>query len=230
MKLKYCGVIILERVEFDRLEVLSQLEYINTELTKGNTLTKICEAIGVARTTIRDRFLKECYSFNKTNNTYEYDKSIIKVKNHVNGQMVFFEDTPESITFTASDSNKKPLQPNKSIDIISEKLQSKGVAKTNTELQEIKIMKTDMIDWMQNKEDILEMLKNYKSNINVIDVPQLDINALPQALQKNITTKSVKLYSPVYDSFDKLCKAYSSIKKQDLISLALFEFTNKYKK
>jgi len=71
-------MIIFERVEFDRLEVLSQLEYINNELTKGNTLTKICESVGIGRTTIRDRFLKERYSFNKTNNKYEYYKSIKK--------------------------------------------------------------------------------------------------------------------------------------------------------
>ena len=216
------------------LEVLSQLEYINTELTKKNTLSEICKSVGIGRTTIRDRFLKERYSFNKTNNRYEYDKNIIKVlKKQAKGQMVFFEDTPQNITSIAGDSNKKPLQPNKSVDIISEKLQPKSVAKINTEVQgldDFNNIKNNLLDLVQNKDDLMEMLKNYKSNINIIDVPQLDINTLPQDLQKNITTKSVKLYSPIYNSFDRLCKAYSSIKKQDLISLALFEFTNKYKK
>ncbi|WBL49676.1 DNA-binding protein [Clostridium estertheticum] len=222
-------MIILERVEFDRLEVLSQLEYINTELTKGNTLTKICEAIGVARTTIRDRFLKERYIFNKINNTYEYDKSIIKVvKKQAKGQMGFFEDAPDNNTA----GNEKPLQPSKGTTIVAKKLQNQNV-RPNTDVQGIadfNNIKNDLLDLVENKNDLMEMLKNYKSNINIIDVPQLDINTLPQDLQRDITTKSVKLYSPVYNSFDKLCKAYSSIKKQDLISLALFEFTNKYKK
>lgn len=211
--------------------MLSQLEYVNNELTKGNTLTKICESVGIGRTTIRDRFLIESYRFNKTNNTYEYDKSIIKVlKNHVKGQLELFNDNE---SFTTSYSNEKILPPNKSIAIVNKQLQNKNVAKTDTEVQglaDFNNIKNDLLDLVQNKDDLMEMLKNYKSTINVIDVPQLDINTLPQNLQRDITTKSVKLYSPVYYSFDKLCKAYSSIKKQDLISLALFEFTNKYKK
>jgi len=88
----------------------------------------------------------------------------------------------------------------------------------------------DISELIEHKEDILEMLKYYKSNINVIDIPQLDINTLPLELQTTITAKSIKVYEPIYKLFDLLCSSYSGIKRQDLMSLAIFEFYTKYKK
>lgn len=74
------------------------------------------------------------------------------------------------------------------------------------------------------------MLKNYKNNIPIDDIPELNINFLPKDLQKNITNKSIKIYNPIYKLFDEICCQYGSFKKQDIISLALLEFYNKYKK
>ena len=49
-------------------------------------------------------------------------------------------------------------------------------------------------------------------------------------MQTKIINKSVKVYEKVYQSFDKVCSQFSGIKKQDIISLALYEFYEKYKK
>lgn len=189
------------------MKALKQLEYINNELAKGNTLTKICETIGIGRTTIRDRFIKEGYMFSKINNTYKYNKDgTTATKKQVKGQMGFFDDIHKS-------------QP-----------QYQSITKVNTEIQEFKNIKSDILELLEKKTGLLEMLENYESKTNIIDIPQLDIGTLPQELQRDITTKSIKLYAPIYEGFDKLCHSYSSIKKQDLVSLALLEFTNRYKK
>ena len=66
----------MNKKEFDKLEVLEQIEYINKSLLEGYTVTGICNYIGIGRSTIRDRFKKVGYEYNKTINQYE---SIIEV-------------------------------------------------------------------------------------------------------------------------------------------------------
>lgn len=57
------------REEFDSLEVMDQIEFINKELEKVN-LTEICKKIKISRSTIRERFLKQCYGYDKIQNKY----------------------------------------------------------------------------------------------------------------------------------------------------------------
>ena len=66
----------MNRTDFDVLEVLEQIKYINKSLSEGYTVTGICNYIGIGRSTIRDRFKKVGYEYNKTINQYE---SIIEV-------------------------------------------------------------------------------------------------------------------------------------------------------
>jgi hypothetical protein len=184
------------------MTVLEQIEYINSNLAEGKTITKICESIGIGRTTIRDRFIKSGFIYSKENNSYSTsnDKNITKVINENN---------------ITHDSRPKPINNNKN------ELQS---------IKEFNNIKNDLTELINNKDELLEMLKDYKNHTNVIDIPMLDINTLPGEMQKNILTKSIKVYKPIYDLFDKLCNQYNSIKKQDLVSLALYEFYLKYKK
>lgn len=78
------------REEFDSLEVINQIEFINKELEKNN-LTEICKKIKISRSTIRERFLKQGYAYSKTQNKYicinEADnkpQKISKCKNDAN--------------------------------------------------------------------------------------------------------------------------------------------------
>ena len=66
----------INRTDCDALEVLEQIKYINKSLLEGYTVTGICNHIGIGRSTIRDRFKKVGYEYNKTINQYE---SIIEV-------------------------------------------------------------------------------------------------------------------------------------------------------
>ena len=66
----------MNKKEFDKLEVLEQIEYINKSLLEGYTLTSISSYIGIGRSTIGDRFKKVGYKYNKHINQYE---SIIEV-------------------------------------------------------------------------------------------------------------------------------------------------------
>lgn len=81
--------------------------------------------------------------------------------------------------------------------------------------------------------DLLEMVKWYKlqkedarDNSSIIN--ELSINQ--EKLSGEIKGHSVKCYETIYQEFKEVCSQYKSIKDQDLASLALLEFINKYKK
>lgn len=187
----------MDRVEFDKLGLKDQVSYINDKLLAGVSLTKECEKIGIDRTTIRKRFLKDQWSFDKASNQYIKldDKSSTKVL------------------------QKKP--PEKAALLNPSALKS---------LNDFEKVKADLFELLQNKEEILDMIKNYKSNTNIIEIPELNINIMPDELKDIVHTRSLKIYDGIYNIFDKLSDMYPSIKKQDLTSLALYEFYLKYKK
>ena len=89
---------------------------------------------------------------------------------------------------------------------------------------------TELIELAENKDALLEMLREYKRDKEVIEVPILDISTLPTDLQTDIINKSIKIYKPIQDLFDNLCNQYPSFRKQDMISLAILEYYNRYKK
>lgn len=70
----------MNRSDFDELEVRDQIEYINNKLIEGNTLTNICKDLGIGRSTIRDRFKKVSYEYDKAMNQYECIVEIVEPK------------------------------------------------------------------------------------------------------------------------------------------------------
>jgi len=95
-------------------------------------------------------------------------------------------------------------------------------------------LQKDLIELINLKPDLIDMLQDYKSNEkiihtendNIISILNIDI---PE-LQGDLINKSIKVYDNIARQFDKVCSQYSSIKRQDLYSLALLEFIEKYKK
>ncbi|WP_066827487.1 DUF4250 family protein [Clostridium tepidiprofundi] len=61
----------MKRSEFDKLNQLEQIDFVNKQLKQGTSLTQICKDIDIARSTLRKRFEKTGYTFNKEHNKYE---------------------------------------------------------------------------------------------------------------------------------------------------------------
>jgi len=176
----------MNRIEFDNLEIIDQINYINQSI---GTLTDICQTIPIGRATISERFKRQGYIYNKDIGQYYLSNtSVIEIH---------------------SNRVKVPTKPRES---------------------HITPYQNELIELAENKDALMEMLREYRRDAKVIEVPILDINTLPIELQKDIINKSIKLYRPIQDLFDNLCNQYSSYRKQDLICLAYYEFIQKYKK
>jgi hypothetical protein len=193
------GVYYMDRAEFDKLEVLEQIKVVNEALAKAESLRSISKSLSMSKTTLRDRFIKLGYKFNADIRKYIKDNNNREVQSY------------QSNTKVSPRANKQDIKP---ID--------DGITK---ELQQYK---NDLLELINAKAELMQMLKYHQSNTNVIDIPQIDINSIPQDLQKDIVLKSIKVYEPIFDRFNDICNKNKSIKKQDLLSLALYEFTQKY--
>jgi len=61
----------MDKLEFNKLELQEQVQYINDQLQIGLSLTNICKAMGIDRSTVRKRFTSKGYRFNPDVNLYE---------------------------------------------------------------------------------------------------------------------------------------------------------------
>lgn len=62
----------MDKLGFNALSLQEQVQYINDQLSNTTmSVTKICEVIGIDRSTVRKRFKNGGYSFNKDLNLYE---------------------------------------------------------------------------------------------------------------------------------------------------------------
>ena len=66
----------MNKEQFNNLTILEQVEYINEELSKGFSNTKIANALGIERTTFRKRFLKNNYKFDSDKKAYLFQETI----------------------------------------------------------------------------------------------------------------------------------------------------------
>ena len=192
----------MNKTEFNNLEVMEQIEYINSQLIKGNTLTNICKSIGIGRSTIRDRFKKVSYEYNKTTNQYE---SIIEI----------VEAIEPALNAGKNEPIKEDIKP-----VIQQS--SNLVVGTDNEILASLI---NNYDDMNNK--LNEMYNWYKlqSSNKVVQTEKFKVDDF----EGDIVVRSYKLYEPIQREFLEFCKRNNKYKVQDILSQALKEFLDKYK-
>lgn len=61
----------INKATFNKFDIATQIKYFNLELQKGFSITDICNNLNISYNTIRDRFLRSNYIYNKFNKQYE---------------------------------------------------------------------------------------------------------------------------------------------------------------
>ena len=191
----------MNKTEFNNLDVLEQIEYINKNLLGGNTLTNVCKNIGIGRSTIRDRFKKVSYEYNKNINQYE---SIVEII--------------EAETVAPAGANE-PIKEN--IKPVIQQSSNKVVRTDN----EILTSLINNYDDMNNK--LNEMYNWYKlqSSNKVVQTEKFKVDDF----EGDIVVRSYKLYEPIQREFLEFCKKNNKYKVQDILSQFIKEGLEKYK-
>jgi hypothetical protein len=195
----------LTREDFDTLEIIEQINYINKMLdsnSKSSSLTKVCDNIGIARKTISNRFKKIGYEYNNNLNKY------IVVTETTN---VVINKSNNNIKSLKSKINNKPLQIK---DDDSNMLNNR----VNNIEEHIKCLYTQL------------SIINDKLNNNVIEVNESIISKDIELLEnKETVTRSYRVYSEIQAEFKQFCDDNRNYKVQDILSSALKEYMNKFK-
>ncbi|GAA0093440.1 DNA-binding protein [Paraclostridium bifermentans] len=197
----------MNKEEFNKLEILEQIDYINKQLENNNSITSVCEGIGVGRSTIRDRFKKVNYIYSKDLKQYIDNKCITDV-------------TPKNLEV-----NNRCTTP----DIDKENNNSTTGVIQSDALTEI-INKSDEVI----KNNLLDLVNNYDVLKDIIELHRRNTSVVKQQIVIDVDDAESKLATlrvngKVLEQFNEFCNNNKQFKKVDLLSQAIKEFIYKYK-
>ncbi|MBZ9626326.1 hypothetical protein G9F71_026330 [Clostridium sp. FP2] len=208
----------MTKVEFNKLEILMQLKYINSLLEKGKSLRSISSDLNMSKTTFRDRFVKIGYVYNLDTRQYYKDNNIA-IQPHDNIKKV-----PQ-------------ISVNRDVVGIKEVIQidNKSISKQENlmmqEFTELKTTLSEVTELLEMKDQLKEVIQYYNKSKNIIDVPvPPELNIEKGKFEGELKGRLIKVYDNVNKSWLDFCKNNNQFKMQDLYSLALLEFIEKYKK
>ncbi len=202
--------------EFNKLKVKDQVEYINQKLDK-KSLTEICKDINISRATVRKRFLKQGYVFNKNNNKYIYsseeNNEAQKENKHENNTKVLEEKIQVLESKIEAIENKL----NNNYKYIYSSEENNEAQKENKHENNTKVLE-EKIQVLESKIEAIEnKLNNNFSGVNI------------KKFEGKTVSRCYRLYEEVQKEFSKFCKENSNYKVQDILSMALYEYMKDYK-
>lgn len=184
----------MNKDEFNRLEVIEQIEYINKLLKDNMTLTSISKDLGIGRSTIRDRFKKLEYTYSKDLNQYILNVNI--------------------------DCNTDVIQANKKV---LKSINAKDLKKYDDSNTDVKLlddaMKSKLVNVMGEYDVLMEMIELYKCNSNILQ-NKITID-LPN-VESELT--SFRVNKEILKDFNEFVKEQKEYRKIDLVSMALKEY------
>ena len=218
----------MDRKKFDRLNLKSQVEYINKRLSFGESLRKICDNIGIQRKTIRIRFKKINYEFSKEENKYIFNTKVLQDQKEDNNKeeykcntMVIQNESDNKIDLQIKDIEYKD-----NISVLDDKTENYNntiVLKDN--------IKEDLFKIIEAKEElfkIIDWFKKQQFEDNLIEVPELRIDR--EKFKGEIKITTIRVYSEIKDRFQEFIRKFPEYKSQDMYTQALLEFMIKYEK
>lgn len=191
----------MTKEQFNQLEKLEQVQYINSKLKEGYSLTKISKELGVGRSTMTGRFKKINYTYSKENNQYIYNDSVTDVEKVVRDIRV-----KEDIT----------------IKDIDEKLNNGS--NTDVTLISDKVVQSNLINLSNEYQTLIEMIELYKKNSNILST-QIVIDL--ETTDNTLTT--LRVNTNVLRQFNEFVDEHKEYKKVDLVSMALKEYMLNHK-
>jgi hypothetical protein len=217
----------MNKQEFNKLDIQEQLQYVNNELLKGESLRGISANLTISKTTIRDRFTKIGYKFNTEKRQYIRDTSIVLDNEYKSNTNILRKDkTIENKPITSDEykHNTNIFHKAKTTDI---KAIKKAEYKDNTSIFNVDD-KDKIIDMINNYDKLKDMLNWFETQKNIINIQELKVDS--DRLLGDVKTTTVRLYSDVWKDFREFMEQYQEYKSMDLVSQALIEFMDKYKK
>ena len=190
----------MNKKELDLLDIEKQVNYINDLLRDNKSITSICKDIDIGRTTVSSRLKR--YNYIYDTNTNQYIKSGLQA-----------------------------LIPKNNNSIIK-----KVIPKHNSSKNEIAITKDDPLmkevkELLSMKDDLKELIQYHNRNKNIVDViDPIELKVDKARFKGGLKGRLIKVYNNVNNDWIEFCKSNNQFKMQDLYSIALLDYIEKFKK
>lgn len=188
----------MKKEQFNKLDIDKQIEYFNNRLSEGESLTVICDSIGIGRTTVSDRFKKVKYKFNKSNKQYEL------VEDNGNNTDVTEANNGSCTTVEPTENTNN----DNVLDIVTFDNED---------------IKNNLLSLASEYEILKNMIDDYRRNSSVIK-KQIVID-IPDDESKIVT---LRINKTVLDMFNEFAEANKQYRKVDLLSQALLNFIREH--
>lgn len=203
-------------IEFSKMDIKEQVKFINSKTITGITVINVAKEIGTSDKTLRKNLKAKNYIFDRAKKIYillENDGATIKEPNNINSKNII-------------QNNNKSIIANKDTPKVS-------VVKKESPpldlLQELKINLEDVKELLGMKEQIKEIIQNYNKSITIENVEvQQELKIDKDKLHGELKSRLIKVYDNVNVDWITFCKNNNQFKMQDLCSIALSEFIEKY--
>lgn len=207
-------MIILIKDEFNKLEIIDQINYVNKNLNDGFSLTVLCENVGISRSTIRTRFAKQGYNFDKISNQYIQDN----------------EDTSGRAYSKLTVSNRLTDDKSNFVsgDLTNNNIENNALMLNNTD--------SDSLTYLLRNIDILkDFIESSKKTCATNEVNSIEdiINDIYKFKQdkRNYKVKSLRIDSDILSDFESIANNLSSkgINQQEFLNYVLKSYIDFYK-
>ncbi|MBN3352662.1 hypothetical protein CF087_18825 [Clostridium botulinum] len=190
---------------FKELPLKQQIEFINKELKNSNiSLKKVCQKFGLNKKKINDKFSNAGYEYNSEDRAYT--------------KVVLIQKSNKSI----SNIEHKGIELSKPVEENLNTLDYNRLRSIENALKEVK-------ELIEIKEDLKEVIQKYNKDKNVIDVVgKQELRFDFSKFEGEVKGRYVKVYENINKDWIKFCKKNKQFNIQDLYSLALLEFMDKY--
>lgn len=215
--------------EFNKLDINEQINYLNTQLKEGLTLTSLCKNIGIARSTVGGRVSKQGYIFDKKINQY------ILENENVNGRAYCKLTVSDMLTKKSSSSN---FENETEVLTKDDSSVSNELTSSNNKNTGLMLSSTDSnnLDYLLKNIDILkDFIESSKKSSSPNEVNSLediisDIYKFKQD-KRNYKVKSLRIDADILNDFETIANDLSSkgINQQEFLNYILKTYIDFYK-
>jgi len=210
----------MDRESFKKMNDNERIAWVESKYTEGLTTSEIAKQYDIPKNTLGDTFRRNGYISNKKKRMYVKTEHVNNSFNHVSSENV----VKSTVTKSKHENSKNMVSTNK-----HKKNRIMLELPTN-----IKMELGKMLTWyktQQKKEEEREeiyswMRKQMQLQETIVNIPQIEIRK--DKLTGGIRTRSFTIYTDVLKQFSEFCKD-KSYSKQDLLSMAIVEYMEKYK-
>jgi len=216
-------------MDINKLDIEQLVKYVNLELKKNSNLSvnKLCDNLEIKRSTLKTKLHKENYFFDANNRSYEKNEATIAINDSMK-VVIKNDDTNKSKNISINNDTVKGVikndDANKLKDIsINDDAMKKVISNNDNDMTSSHQIKSNLMELAKNYEKIMLLINSDKSMNNGITIE------LPVETTDNYRT-TVRINNVVWENFKEFCVQNKMFTQRDLLSMALTEYLNKYKK